>query len=397
MNHKERMLRCLRGQNTDTIPWAPRLDLWYHANKRAGTLPARYRNRSLEDITEEMEVGFHAVIPDFQDLRGPEDNLDRALGISNLKTIPVKTILENIKRTVEYKGDRTTVRYQTPVGTVSTTVLFNVQMRDAGITISHVEECAVKTVENYRAVGYIFANARVEENYEGYLEYKDRVGERGLTAGFVNSAASPMHLIQRDLMPMETFFFHMYDHPDALEELAEQIAVYWRRMLECALECPAEVLLLGANYDSAITYPPFFEKHLLPGLKDFADKLHARGKYLLTHTDGENKGLLDLYLRSKIDIADSICPAPMTSLSIEEIRDVFGSDITIMGGIPSIALLPSAMPERDFDRFLDNFFSNIGRGDHLILGIADTTPPAADFKRILRIGELVNSFGPVTR
>jgi uroporphyrinogen-III decarboxylase len=372
------------------------LDLWYQANKRAGTLPARYRNRSLEDITEDMGVGFHAVIPDFQDLREPYEDADRALGITNLHSVPVRTVLENVKRTIRSDGDLTRVTYETPVGTVSTTVLYDDEMRKAGITIPHVEECAVKTVEDYRAVGYIFANARVEENYEGYLEYKDRVGERGLTAGFVNAAASPMHLIQRDLMPMETFFFHMYDHPDALEELTEQIAVYWRQMLECAVECPAEVLLLGANYDSAITYPPFFEKHFLPGLKDFADKLHARGKYLLTHTDGENKGLLDLYLRSKIDIADSICPAPMTSLTIEEIRDVFGSNITIMGGIPSIALLPSTMPERDFNAFLDDFFSRIGGGDHLILGIADTTPPAADFKRLLRIGELVNSFGPVT-
>ncbi|MFC2077134.1 hypothetical protein ACFLT7_08630, partial [candidate division KSB1 bacterium] len=357
---KERMLRCLHGQSTDLIPWVPRLDLWYQANKRAGTLPSQYRNHSLREITDDMEVGFHAVVPDFQDLRDPDEDIDRALGFTNLHTIPVRTVLENVKQTVSRDGGRTSIRYDTPVGSLSTTMLYDDEMQKAGITIPHVEEYAVKSVEDYQAVGYIFANARVEENYDGYLEYRERVGGRGLTVGFVNSAASPMHLIQRDLMPVDTFFYHAYDHPDELSELAARIEPYWQRLLKCAAECPAEVLMLGANYDSAITYPPFFEQHLLPGLKNFAHRLHGEGKYLLTHTDGENSGLLDLYLRSGIDIADSICPAPMTSLTIRAIREVFGEKITIMGGIPSIALLPSALPDREFETFLDDFFSSIG-------------------------------------
>lgn len=29
MNHHERMLATMRGEPTDQIPWAPRMDLWY--------------------------------------------------------------------------------------------------------------------------------------------------------------------------------------------------------------------------------------------------------------------------------------------------------------------------------------------------------------------------------
>jgi hypothetical protein len=54
------------------------------------------------------------------------------------------------------------------------------------------------------------------------------------------------------------------------------------------------------------------------------------------------------------------------------------------------------MPQRDFDAYLDQFFTDIGGGEHLILSIADTAPPAADFDRILQIGEMVREFGPVT-
>ena len=119
------------------------------------------------------------------------------------------------------------------------------------------------------------------------------------------------------------------------------------------------------------------------------------GSFLLTHTDGENTGLLDCYLESDIDVADSICPAPMTKLTFRQVREHFRGRVTIMGGIPSVCLLRDSMSDRAFDAYLDDFFTQIGAGDHLILGISDTTPPAAEFERLQRIGDRVRAFGPV--
>jgi hypothetical protein len=156
--------------------------------------------------------------------------------------------------------------------------------------------------------------------------------------------------------------------------------------------CSADVVFVGANYHSDITYPPFFEAHIQPWLKKWAQGLHAKGKYLLTHTDGENTGLLEHYLSAQIDIADSICPKPMTKLTIKQVRDAFAGKITIMGGIPSVALMKTSMSDRDFEEFLDEFFGMLGEGDHIILGISDTTPPAAQFDRLVKIKERLESF-----
>jgi hypothetical protein len=269
-------------------------------------------------------------------------------------------------------------------------------MRRDGITISHVVEHAFKGQADYEPLGHLFRNARVEANYDGYREYAASIGDNGLASGFISLAASPMHLIQRELMPLDVFFYEMNDHPGELAALADQIGCLWERMLHVAADCPAELFLLGANYDARVTYPPFFAQYIVPWLRRFADMLHSRGKFLLTHTDGENAGLLEHYVQSGLDVADSICPAPMTSLTFRQTRDAFdGSGITIMGGIPSIALLPQSMPDAQFERFLDGFFRDIGRGDRLILGISDTTPPAADFRRLQAIGRRVQQFGLV--
>lgn len=395
MTDKERMLATFSGEPTDLIPWAPRLDLWYNARKLAGELPPGYENASLRQITDDLGFGFHAIVPHFKDLRDPLDDAHRALGIYNLWTMPYATRLENVDVTVTTEGDETHVEYRTPVGTVSTTVLYDEAMRQAGVSITHVSEYAIKDSADYAAVGYIFENARVVANHEGYGEFADQVGHRGIAAGFLSLAGSPMHLLQRELMPLQLFFLEMYDHPEELAQCAESIGVYFERIFGVASTCPAELFLFGANYDSSVTYPPFFAEHIQPWLKRLAGMLHAEGKFVLTHTDGENTGLLDCYLNSDVDVTDSVCPAPMTKLTLKEVRDHFRGRVTIMGGIPSVSLLESSMCERDFAAYLETFFADLGAGDHLILGISDTTPPAAGIERIKQIGDCVRAFGPV--
>ena len=259
--------------------------------------------------------------------------------------LPFRTMLEDVEREVRRVGDETVVQYHTPVGTIRTKVLYDEAMRKAGITLTHITEYAIKDHRDYEAIGYLFEHAKVLPNEQDYAEFARFVGDRGIPVAFISLAGSPMHLLLRELMPVDRFFYESYDHPGELAQCAERIGAYFERMFEVVIQCPAEVLFLGANYDATVTYPPFFQEHIAPWLRRLAEACHRKGKFLLTHTDGENTGLLDLYLKSGIDIADSICPAPMTKLTIKEVRDCFGGQVTIWGGIPSVALLKDAMSD----------------------------------------------------
>ena len=310
----------------------------------------------------------------------PADDVHRPLGIYNLHSMPYKTVLEGVEFQSRRQGDKTIVEYQTPLGCFSTVTVYDEAMRRAGVSVTHVEKHAFSGPEDYGPLGYLFERARVEPNYEGYTAFSQKIGERGFATAFLSLAASPMHLIQRELMPLDRFFFEMNDRPKELGALVERIGVYWDQILRISADCPAEVFLLGANYDAAVQYPPFFRDHIRPVLAKFGEMLHAQGKYLLTHTDGENRGLLEHYLDSNFDIADSICPDPMTKLSMGEVRQAFDGHISIMGGIPSIALIKQSMHDDQFETFLDNFFEQIGKGDRLLLGISDTTPAGRRFR-----------------
>jgi len=65
------MLKAIAGQPTERIPYVPRLDLWYRANKLAGTLPGKYADSNLMEITDDLGVGYHAIIPNIQDKTYP--------------------------------------------------------------------------------------------------------------------------------------------------------------------------------------------------------------------------------------------------------------------------------------------------------------------------------------
>ena len=82
MNYRQRMLVVIKGQESDRIPFCPRLDLWYIANKARGTLPKRFHDMTLVEIANELDVGVHATGTDriFTDWR---ENKLAPFGIHN--------------------------------------------------------------------------------------------------------------------------------------------------------------------------------------------------------------------------------------------------------------------------------------------------------------------------
>jgi len=389
MTHKQRILAACQGRPPDRIPWVPRLDLWHNAHARADTLPKQYRGMSLREITCALGIGYHAVVPSFLG-EVPDDTVDRCLGVYRLKEMPFETRLHGVERDVRVDGGSTHVAYHTPVGDLACRFSYTEEMQRAGATISWVDEHALRRPEDYLVLQYIFENAEVVRSDGRYRAWQEWVGDDGVAVAFCNGPASPMHHIMRDFMPMTEFFLELHDRPNHLRSLCESMTPWFEAMLQAAAESPAEIIFFGANYDDTITYPPFFEEHILPWLQKAADLAHANGKLLLTHTDGENAGLMRLYRRAGFDIADSLCPAPMTRLSLADAIEYLPG-VTIWGGIPSIAVVESAMSDADFDRLLGETISLARGRSHLILSIADTMPADGSFDRVLSIAERIQA------
>jgi methylmalonyl-CoA mutase cobalamin-binding domain/chain len=392
--HKKRMFATIRGKMPDRIPYAPRLDLWFAANKKRGTLPIPYRGYEHHDQVSRAEGwGIAKVVLDYQGY-GEEAILDRALGVYQIPAQSFFTHLPpDVERRVKRDGDRIRLEYATPKGSVHAAFVYSEEMRRSGVTIPWISEHALKGPQDYEPLVYIFENLVVEPVPELFRQWAAPLGEDGYAVAYALTAGSPMHHIMKILTDSTDFYYQHRDHANQMQVLGESIGVFYRRVLAAVAEGPGEIVLVGANFDDTITYPPFFRDHILPWLQEASRVLHAKGKWMLCHTDGENKGLMDYLFDSGMDIADSVCPAPMTKVSLAEYYDRWGRGITIQGGIPSNLLLAEATTDEDFENYLDLLFKAVAPGNRVILGVADTVPPDAVFGRLCRIAERVEKEG----
>ena len=385
------MMAAARGLIPDVIPFSPRIDLWFNSNKVRGTLPGKYRNaKNADEIALSEGWALNKVILEFM-AYGEDAISDRALGVYRIPTQGfISNLSEDVKRKIYKNNDEFHVEYRTPVGNISGTFVLNEEMRRSGISIPWIKEHTLKTPSDCRTLGFIFENIHVEPAYEEFLRWADNIGENGMPVAYALTAGSPMHHIMKIFLDSTNFYYHYKDNHKEMLELEDKIGTYFKKVIDVIAESPAEVILVGANFDDMLTYPPFFKIHILPWLQMASDKFHQKNKLLLSHTDGENKGLLDLLYESGIDIADSVCPYPMTKISIGEYYRKWSNKITLMGGIPSNIMLKDCSSDAGFDEFVEKLFIDVYPGTRFILGIADNTPPDADFERLRRIQKKVN-------
>ena len=138
MTHRERMLAAIRGEPTDEIPWAPRMDLWYIAQQARGTLPQRFVGKDLTQIADELGVACYAVRADYTKTGEANDSALAGLGLGNHPDYPYRIELRNLA--LEYHRDdqgRSLTTVRTPAGTITTCQQITRQMAADGISSSY--------------------------------------------------------------------------------------------------------------------------------------------------------------------------------------------------------------------------------------------------------------------
>ncbi len=394
MTYEERILAAIRGEAVDRLPFVPRLDLWYNGNKRKGTLPDKYKNASLRDIIEELDVGYHCNVPNFSTLEQEDDNAHVGLGIYKTLSVFYDPVVD-VEYTVTHEEGKTTTVYQTPYGPLTTATYLDDKMVREGINQPIIMKPAIECLEDYRKVGYVFDHIAIRPRFSYYDRMKELVGDRGIVTGFQYEGGSPMHGILKEMSQFEHFWFDFYDNIEVMEECCDHMRPVLREMVKVMAECESPVLYCGANYDAMTTNPNLFRDYITEDLKWCSDYLHSKGKLCLTHTDGENFMLLEEYKKAEIDIADSVTPAPMTKLGLSDYREAFGRDICIFGGICAISVMEESMSDYEFEKYVDTVLTDIGDGRKIVLSVADSTPPGAKWERIEYLNKKCREFGPV--
>ncbi len=402
MNHRERISAVFRGETVDVIPWVPRIDLWHNAHENTNTLPHKFSGMTVEDIHRSLGWPLHKVVPEYLKPETPEDIHHRGIGLYDLKEFPYtfafsKDVDIRVKTETDEDEVMTHVEYHTPVGMVSVRHGLTTEMMKSGASISWVKEHAIKGRDDYKVLAHIFGNLTLKPSYERYNAWREQVGEDGLAVaqGLGIGCTSPVHFIQKTFLGATDFYLHFKDYPREMGELAEALTHPYNQLLKILATSGVDAVLWSANVDDMITYADLYEAHFLPWCHKAADMLSPAGIFTIQHPDGENLGLMDLIAQSRMDVADAVTPYPMTKVKIEEYYDRWcrSDRLTIHGGIPEMLLLEKSASWDDLKDYLDNLFKVIAPGKRFVASIGDTTPPAADFDRLIYIGDRIQKEG----
>ena len=387
----------MRGDRAAPTIFAPRMDLWYIAQAARGTLPNELTGMTTAELADAFGFACHAVRADYTVTRDRSDLALRGIGFDNHPDYPFRVEVEGLDVRFETAGDTFTTTVQTSIGPVGWELHYTASMEAAGVSLPFVRSYPVKTEADLDRLGELFEHLVVRPTPASYEAFHSRVGERGVAVANGCVAASPMHLLLHDLMPMDQFFYAYHDSYDALARFASRAEPVFQAMLDAAAGCTAEAVLWGGNYDRDLTWPPFFDREIAPALACAGTRLRSAGKLLLCHTDGENEGLFGGYRSARFDVAESVCPAPMTATPLGTLRTELGPGVCVWGGVPSVVLLRDSFGDADFAAWLDDLRAEVSRPDRhlspLILGVSDNVPPDADMDRLRAIAAAVRSAG----
>ena len=388
LTERERITRTLRGQETDRWPWSTRLDIWHTAVTRQGKLPAELAGMSLMDIHRHLGIGrqSYARLTRMR-LHGVDVRVEFEGRVISQERAPAMDFpAPRALVPPETPGD-TVVIFDTPAGQARLRFRTNeILIREAAAP--YLMEHVIKDDDDFRAVKWMLQHAEMEPAYDDFEAAEAEIGDYGFTLGLIGRV--PFQQIVLDYMGEERAFYFMIDDRSGFQYLMEALGEHARRALEIGLASPALLVEFGDNFDGMITSPRLFREHCIPFLQEAADRVHAAGRRLGSHMDGNMEPLIDLVPQCGVDVVESFSPAPLTPLSFAEAWRAWQGKVLMWGAIPS-PIFESHVSDEEFRSWLDEMFETLAGDRRIILGIGDQALGSTLTERIRQVSDLLES------
>ena len=352
------------GRSCGRIIWQPRIQCWYDDKIFAGDpLPQAYQGLSLEDIYRRLGCShrlYRWYNPCFRQVEPPQ-----------------------VRRTAEtLNGTDTKTTIYTPVGKQ-----VQVDRRTPNSPRPIHLKWVVESEEELKVAAWIAENTTWQWDQTAFEIAQQSVGDLGAPTMYMPRMNVQDLFINK--MGIERGIFAIYDWQDTVERYFDALEESHRRLIEVINDSPIEIINFGENVHSGTIPPSLFLKYHLPACRRRCEKLHAAGKFVSSHWDGDCRPLLPYAKETGLDGIEAITPRPQGDVTIEEIKAALGDEMFLLDGIPSV-YFNTTYPEADIidcvHKLIDLF------APRLVLGISDELSSIGDIERVRTVGEIVDQY-----
>ncbi len=351
------------GRSSGRIIWQPRIGCWYDDKIFAGEgLPEPYTGLGIHEVYDRLDCSarLYEFNSCFRRVEHPKVHITaRSLN----ETDTEKTIHTPV-------GEQTVVSRSSPNSTHDIIVKWEVASDDELDVATWREE-----------------NATWQWDQQQYDSWLAKVGHLGAPTMFMPRMNVQCLYIEK--MGVEQAVYALYGQPERVERFFDALEDNHDRLIDVINDSPIEIINFGENIHSGTLSPELFLKYHLPACQRRCERLHAAGKFVCSHWDGDTGPLLRYAKDTGLDGIEAITPQPQGDVTLEEVREALGDDVLLLDGIPAIYfddIYPLDVLIECAERIIELF------APRLILGISDEISSTGDIERVKIVRDMVDRY-----
>lgn len=355
--------RVVFGQSNGRIIWQPRIGCWFTDKQWAKEpLPPPFTGMGMVEIYREL--GCSARIYQYN---------------SAYRCVEHPSV-QYSSRALNETDEEATV--ETPAGKqvcVTRKVSTNWHRKALKRWIESEEEMKVAT---WRA-----ENTTWEWNQEAFDQVQATWGDLGAPTMYLPRVNIQDLFINN--MGVENTIYALNDWPDTVHAYFRALDESHDRMIDVINASPIDIINFGDNLHSGTLPPSLFRRYVLPAYQRRCERLHAAGKFVCSHYDGDTKPLLPIARETGLDGIEAITPLPQGDVTLEEMKEGLGDEMFLLDGIPAVYFdetYPVSVLEECARRLIELF------APKLVLGISDEISSHGDIERIRVVGKIVDEY-----
>jgi len=274
----------------------------------------------------------------------------------------------------------------TPVGEVS-----EVLRTGGGYGTSLRCEFLIKEPEDYRVLEFMVRDERYSPAVDAFHIAREQIGSDGIVVPSLGY--TPMQQMLIMWMEPERFAIDYHENRDEFWSLYETLCRRHEEQYDIAAESPAEFFEYGDNVTADMIGLKRFVEYVVPCYNRLADRLHAKGKRLGSHLDGNLKPLKEAVGQSALDFIEAYNPPPDGDLSIREARQCWGCKVIAINFTSSMHLASSEAIAEHTRQLVEDAAPGTG----FVVGVTENIPDHVWQRSLPVVLKTLRDYGPMPR
>lgn len=378
MTGRERIMKVLRGEEPDRIPFAPLIGVYYI--------------RSLK------ELGFSlSELGDIREVKGRKYLEQKYLGIENYyevqfpRYIGADIMYRHIfPYQVEYDGEveafakedkgKTISGFNTSSGSITQEVIFS------GGT-DFISKHMIQNAQDLKVYREVVKAMRITPEHEYFDEIDEFIADDGIAT--LTGPLSPLEEFLQFKSGLMNVVNLMATEKQLLEETFNELHQVHKDIYRMLADNNADVTMTYEDTSTTVLSPKWYDTYCEEQLNDYSDILHEKGKIHIVHMCGKIAQLTGTIAEGRMDGIDSVCPPSTGDLEPGAALNEIGK--VIIGG-----LNPVELAQRDVQGVLEytkEKLSQVGSGRDFILCTGDSTAAGTPVENLRAIADYMKEHG----